>query len=297
MKDLTRVLVLEDDFNMLESLLGVLRFHDYDPRGASDPQEAIDMAKIIPFQLAVSDIRMAGPTDGLGAIRGIKKFQPKIKVIMITGFADDDAARQAVGLMVDDYVHKPIKLQAFMEVVERVLHPPRSPFAPLAGLRKLLAAPIQLMNQAKAQKVGRLVVLLEQEKQRVVQAFFVALRAKGLSKSASLELWDQLEKLEGQWVQLASGPAEESIQALGVSYRKVFERLAHFQETGKVAASPPRDARAVTRQGFNTLLDQVQAGRVAQEELLLLLESRLQPGKATSLPLALQDLLKQLNPS
>lgn len=296
MKEPTPILVLEDDLNMLETLCGVLRYHEYDPRAADNPETAIQMVKIIPFKLILSDIRMAGPTDGLGAIRAIKRFRPQVKVVMITGYADDKACREAIELMVDDYVHKPIKLPVLIEVVQRVLQPPKRQFSPLTGLRSLLAVPMQLMNQAKAQKVQRMLVLLEQEKQKVLLAFFVALRAKGLSKSASLELWDHLEKLEANWLQLPETPTEEALQALGIAYRKVFERLAYFEKTGNVASSPERSSRAVTRSGFAAMVEQAQAGRVGQDELLLLLEARLQPDKAATLPAPLRQLLQQMTP-
>ncbi|MFN8607837.1 MAG: response regulator [Vulcanimicrobiota bacterium] len=294
MKEAPRVLVLEDDLNMLETLCGVLRFHNYDPRAADNPQTAMELAKILQFQLILSDIRMGGPTDGLGAMKKIKKFQPKAKIVMITGYADEDAARRAVEILVDDYVHKPIKLPVLMEVVDRVLNPPPRQFSPLAGLRSLLAGPMKVMEQAKAQKVQRLLGLLELEKQKVLQAFFVSLRARGLSKSASLELWDQLEKLEAGWLKLPGTPTEEALQAMGIAYRKVYERMAHYQKTGNVASMPPREANAVSRNGFQTMVDFVQAGKVAQEELLLLLEARLKPDKAATLPPGLQDVFRQL---
>ncbi len=296
MKEPVPILVLEDDLNMLESLCGVLRFHGYDPRPADNPDTALEMAKIIPFPLILSDIRMNGSTDGLGAIARIKRFRPKAKVVMITGFADDDACRRAIELMVDDYVHKPIKLPLLMEVVERVLRPPTRQFSPLIGLRSLLAVPLKLIDQVKAGKVQKMLVLLESEKQKVLQAFFVAIRAKGLSKSAALDLWDHLEKLEADWMRLPSTPTEEALQAVGVNYRKEFERLAHFQKTGNVASSTARDPRAVARAAFSTLVDQIQAGRIVHEDLLLLLEARLLPDKATSLPPPLQELLRQLTP-
>lgn len=294
MKEAPRVLVLEDDLNMLETLCGVLRFHNYEPRAADNPQTAMELAKIMQFQLILSDIRMGGPTDGLGAMQKIKKFQPKAKIVMITGYADEDAARRAVEILVDDYVHKPIKLPVLMEVVDRVLNPPPRQFSPLAGLRSLLAGPMKLMEQAKAQKVQRMLGLLEVEKQKVLQAFFVSLRARGLSKSASLELWDQLEKLEAGWLKLPGTPTEEALQSMGVAYRKVYERMAHYQKTGNVASMPPREGNVVSRNGFQSMVDYVQAGKVAQEELLLLLEARLKPDKAAALPAGLQEVFRQL---
>lgn len=294
MAEAPRVLVLEDDINMLETLCGVLRFHHYDPRPAENPTTAIELAKIMQFTLILSDIRMGGPVDGLGAMQKIKKFQPKAKIVMLTGYADEDAARRAVEILVDDYVHKPIKLPILMEVIERVLQPPARQFSPLAGLRSLLAAPMKLMEQAKLQRIQRMLSLLELEKQKVTQAFFISLRARGLSKSASLELWDQLEKLEVGWLQLPNTPTEEALQSIGMAYRQVYERMAHYQKTGNVASMAARDHKLVSRNGFQTMVDHVQAGKLAQEELLLLLEARLKPEKAAALPPGLQQIFKQL---
>lgn len=290
-----RVLVLEDDLNMLESLCGVLRFNDYDVRAADNPQTALELIKILPFQLVVSDIRLAGPMNGLEAVRQIKRFRPKLKVVMITGYADDQAGREAMELLVDDYVHKPVKLAVLMEVVERVLQPPPSHFSPLVGLRALLEVPMKLMNQAKAARVQRLLGLLEIEKEKVLQAFFVGLRSRSLSKSAALELWDQLEKLEAQWLQLTSHPAEESLQQVGIEYRKVFEKMSRYQQSGQVVSSPPRPEGSVTRAGFSGLVDQVQAGKVDPQSLLLLLEARLQPAKSEELNPYLLRLLTHLS--
>jgi DNA-binding response OmpR family regulator len=294
MSEPARILVLEDDSNMLESLCEALQTAGYEARGASRPELAVEMCKQIPFNLVISDIRMAGPTDGLGAIAAMKKYQPNLRVIMITGYASSDAPRRAIQLQVDDYVQKPFRLPVLLQAVDRVLNRPSGILAPLQGLRALLAAPLKLMSMGNAKRVQQLLQLLEQEKQKVLNGFFVAVRSRAITKSAALELWDQLEVLEERWLQLGQSPSEESLTSLGSAYRIVLERTTYFQKTGKVASSAPRPPGKVTRAGFSQLIDNLQAGQLGLEDIALLLESRVVQDQPVKLPLKLKEALQVL---
>ncbi len=279
-----RILVLEDDSNMLELLCEALEEAGYEPRGARRPEAAIELASKIPFQLMISDIRMAGPTDGLGAVAGVKKFQPNIKVVMITGYASEDAPARAIGLQVDDYVYKPFRIPALLETVRRTLSRKSGFWAPLLGIRNLLAAPLKLLEQNQQRRLQQLIELLEKEKQRVLQGYYVALRSKHISRSAALEIWDTLEGLEGQSLGLRDSAGEAAVQLVGAGYRKVFERLAYYEKTGHVGSAAPRQPGQVTRAGFNQVVDSVQRGKLGLEELVWLLGSRHDPEKSRSLP-------------
>jgi DNA-binding response OmpR family regulator len=294
MSDPTRILVLEDDSIMLELLCEALEGAGYEARGASRPEQAIEMSRQIPFQLVISDIRMAGPTDGLGAIAGIKKFQPNVKVVMITGYASEDCPRRAIELQVDDYVHKPFRVPAMLDVVRRVLSRRGGILAPFLSLRSLLAAPLRLMEQSNSRRIQHLVGLLEQEKQRVVQGFFVALRSKSISKSAALDTWDQLERLEQQTQRLSVQPSEAAVQAVGAGYRKIYERIGYFEKTGHVASASPRQPGQVSRPGFGVVVDQIQNGQLGLEELIQLLTVRMEPQRQTELNDALRELYRGL---
>ena len=103
-----------------------------------------------------------------------------------------------------------------------------------------------------------------------------------------------MEKLEAGWLQLPGTPTEEALQQMGIAYLKVYERMAYYEKTGNVDSQPPRDGKTVSRNGFQAMVDIVQAGRVAQEELLMLLEARLKPEKDAELPPGLQNILRQL---
>lgn len=283
MSEPIRILVLEDDPNMLELLCEALENSGYEPRGARGPEQAVELARSVPFTLMISDIRMAGPSDGLGAVKAVKKFQPGIKVVMITGYANEDAPRRAIELEVDDYVYKPFRIPAMLEVIRRVLARRRNLLAPLIQLRKWLAAPLKLMEIGQARKVEHLARLLEKEKQRVFQGFFVAIRSKHLTRSAALDLWDQLENLEKASGRLYQSASEVEIQAVGTGYRRLYERLGHLEKTGKVVTSGPRSPQLVSRSGFNALFDQVQSGEVGLEDLTQLLCARVHAESAAEL--------------
>ncbi len=295
MSEPVRILVLEDDSNMLELLCEALENAGYEPRGARRPEQAVEMARNVPFSLMISDIRMAGPTDGLGAIRGVKKFQPGIKVVVITGYASEDAPRRAIELQVDDYVYKPFRIPVMLEVIRRVLDRRRGLLAPLLELRKWLAAPLKLMDFGNAKRVQHLVNLLEKEKQKVFQGFFVAIRSKHLTRSAALDLWDSLENLEAETAGLPGHPTEAAVLALGSAYRKVFERLGYYEKTGNVVSSGTRSDGQVSRAGFNQLYDQIQSGQVGLEDLTQVLSARLNPARINELSVPQNEVLASLS--
>jgi len=266
----------------------------YEARGAGRPEQAVEMARKIPFEMVISDIRMAGPTDGLGAITAIKKFQPNVKVVMITGYASDDCPRRAIELQVDVYVHKPFRVPAMLDVVRRTLNR-------RTGKSGTVARPAQfplraLTPDGKDQyQVGSAAGgALEQQKQKVLHGFFVAIRSKAISKSAALDTWDQLERLEQLSTRLPEQPTEAAVQSVGASYRKIFERIGYFEKTGHVANSAPRQPGQVSRPGFGALIDKVQAGQVGLEELVQLLLVRLEPKKHTELSPTEQEICRGL---
>ena len=154
-----RILVLEDDANMMELLCEALEEAGYEPRGARRPEAAVEMASKVPFHLMISDIRMAGATDGLGAVARVKKFQPNIKVVVITGYASEDAPARAIGLQVDDYVYKPFRIPALLESVRKTLSRKPGFWTPLLGIRNLLAAPLKLLEQSQQKRSQQLVEL------------------------------------------------------------------------------------------------------------------------------------------
>ena len=169
------------------------------------------------------------------------------------------------------------------------------PSAPFCGRDQEMQALKAAYDAVDGTRGGpQLVVLLEQEKQKVLQGFFVALRSKSISKSAALDTWDQLEKLEQLSARLTDQPTEAAVQSVGSSYRKIYERIGYYEKTGHVASATPRQPGQVSRPGFGVVMDKVQAGQIGLEELVQLLLVRQEPGRQVELSPPVQELYRGL---
>ncbi len=139
MNQLANILILEDDPNLLELLAETFEDVGYRVQAASGPEQAIDIFKKQKIDLVLSDIRMAGCTDGLGVLMALKSARPNLKCVVMTGFASDDSPVRAMQIEVDDYIYKPFRLPAMLEVIKRVLESDRRSNSYLGQLTKLLS--------------------------------------------------------------------------------------------------------------------------------------------------------------
>ena len=105
---------------MREALGGALSDAGYQVVLAQRGAEAIARAAIETFDLVVSDIKMPG-IDGLQAVESVKKQQPSIKSIIVTGYSNKDNTLRAVELGVSDFLKKPFRLDDFLNRVKEVL--------------------------------------------------------------------------------------------------------------------------------------------------------------------------------
>ena len=79
-----KVLVLEDDPELRETLAELLEEEGYTVVAVSRGEEAVQQASRQAFDLIVSDIRMDG-MDGLEAIDQASKLQPSMGSLVVSG--------------------------------------------------------------------------------------------------------------------------------------------------------------------------------------------------------------------
>ncbi len=73
-----------------------------------NPREAVARIDQKDFDIVVTDIRME-EMDGIQVLDYVKKKCPRTKVIMITGYAKVELAREAMGKGVFDFIAKPFR--------------------------------------------------------------------------------------------------------------------------------------------------------------------------------------------
>ncbi len=72
------------------------------------------------FDVVVTDLKMKG-IDGMEVLRTVKRLYPETKVIMITAFANLDAAIEALRADVHDFFPKPVKIRELKASIQRAL--------------------------------------------------------------------------------------------------------------------------------------------------------------------------------
>ncbi len=102
-----RVLVVDDEQVIRSSFNRVLSENGYTVNAASDGRSALDRLQRESFDLAFVDLRMPG-IPGMDVVRSIRSNQPKVQVVIITGYGTEEAAQTASELGVVDFVAKPL---------------------------------------------------------------------------------------------------------------------------------------------------------------------------------------------
>ena len=111
-----RVLVVDDEPNILELLSVSLKFQGFDVQTASDGPRAIDRARTFRPDALILDVMMPG-MDGFGLLRRLRADGVEAPALFLT--ARDSLEDKVTGLTIggDDYVTKPFSLE---EVVARL---------------------------------------------------------------------------------------------------------------------------------------------------------------------------------
>ncbi len=119
MPDDFRILVVDDEVELVRDLRDLLGDEGYVTEGANSGAEAQEALKAGEFDLVLSDVRMP-PPDGLALLRWIQESPPGVPVILLTAHADPDLAREAILAGAFDYVTKPWNTFELLLRVRRV---------------------------------------------------------------------------------------------------------------------------------------------------------------------------------
>lgn len=105
-----RVLVVEDDLDLIELLAEGLTMYGYAVDKAYDGEEAIDMAYIETYDVIVLDINLP-KKDGFQVLDEIRKFNKEVNIIMLTARSDIDDRVKGLDYGANDYMVKPFDLK------------------------------------------------------------------------------------------------------------------------------------------------------------------------------------------
>ncbi|MBN1798873.1 MAG: response regulator [Spirochaetales bacterium] len=97
-------------------------FNEYDVIEAKDGLEALNILnKINVVDIVILDIRMPG-LKGTKVLTEIKKINPELYTIILTGFSTEEIAIEALQAHADDYVVKPVNFIKFKEKIDTLIN-------------------------------------------------------------------------------------------------------------------------------------------------------------------------------
>jgi len=105
-----KILCVDDEPINLMIIEVNLMAQGYEVYKAEDGLTAIRMVRDIKPQLVLLDIMMPG-LNGIDTLKEIKKIDPDLPIIMVTGVTDEETAKSAVEQGAYDYVTKPIDFE------------------------------------------------------------------------------------------------------------------------------------------------------------------------------------------
>ena len=112
------VLIVEDEMRLREMLTRAVREMGFTPAAAPSAESALREAENRGFDILILDLNLPG-MSGLDMLTRLRQSQPDLQVIILTGFGDLEAARQAIRLDVVDFLTKPCALGTLEEALDR----------------------------------------------------------------------------------------------------------------------------------------------------------------------------------
>jgi DNA-binding NtrC family response regulator len=110
-----RILVVDDEVDFLETIVNRLKKRQLFATGVTSGEQALALIKEQLFDVIILDIKMPGGMDGIETLREIKKIQPLVEVILLTGHASLETSIEGMKLGAFDYCLKPIKLEDLLQ--------------------------------------------------------------------------------------------------------------------------------------------------------------------------------------
>ncbi len=115
-----RILVLDDEENMRETLSEFLGMSGYEVDVAPDGSSGIEQLGRQDYDLVLTDLKMPG-MDGIALTEWMRETHPDVPVILMTGYATVDTTIRALRLGASDYVLKPFTLDEMQHAVSNCL--------------------------------------------------------------------------------------------------------------------------------------------------------------------------------
>ena len=117
---LTSILIVDDDAGVRTMLSSILNDEGYLVEAVENGKQAVKTCEKSPFDIALIDIELPD-MKGTELLNKLKRIQPKMIRIIITGHPSLESAMKAVNERADGYVLKPFEVTELLQKIRRIL--------------------------------------------------------------------------------------------------------------------------------------------------------------------------------
>jgi DNA-binding response OmpR family regulator len=114
--DPLRVLVVDDEEELVHTLVERLDIRGYDADGVTNGHKALELIASSHYDVVLLDVKMPG-LSGLQVMQTIKEKWPGIEVILLTGHGSANDAEEGMELGAFDYVMKPVRIENLLKIL------------------------------------------------------------------------------------------------------------------------------------------------------------------------------------
>jgi len=148
-----RILIVEDRDSLRRMLELALRAEGYEVAAAADGRAGIRLLAERPFDFVLTDLKLPD-ASGLEVLEASRAAQPRVPVVVLTGFGTVGAAVEAMKLGAYDFLEKPLEIDDLSRLIERAIGDRgetavfRAPGAPaIIGAHPRLRAALRLLQR------------------------------------------------------------------------------------------------------------------------------------------------------
>jgi len=114
------ILVVDDEPNFLQLMKSALGKRGFDVNTALNSSDALKLLESEFFDFALLDLRL-GTANGIDLLAEIKRRQPRIRAIMVTGYPTEESRIEACERGAAAYLAKPVDLSDLFQTFKTVL--------------------------------------------------------------------------------------------------------------------------------------------------------------------------------
>lgn len=119
MPNARKILIVDDEVGIVEEVKSFLEEEGYEVRTADTAKEGIRAAEELRPDVVFVDVKLPD-TSGIEVLKAIKEKHPNTKVVIVTGYVDQNVMDESEKLGRDSFLPKPFDLIKVTEEIERL---------------------------------------------------------------------------------------------------------------------------------------------------------------------------------